>query len=212
LPVTRNPAPMPESSLCVFSTGYYHAECWKYKDSVHRRVWPNRSRHGRKPNNSTARSPVFLSKRKVASIFMRKLLKAQRVLHYGRSLRRRGRVLAKIPGLTIFLSRKRGLSSTLTASKSQRRLLNRKDIECSSRTRRTVGPNRQSFSFPGAITGRYHFHSMDARGEIAQTVSKKARLVPRKLSTGLFSSLNRFRGEAAHYAIRTAEREGWRSP
>jgi hypothetical protein len=37
---------------------------------------------------------------------------------------------------------------------------------------RTMGPNRQSFSFHGTITGRYHFHSIDAREEIAQTVQK----------------------------------------
>jgi hypothetical protein len=48
-------------------------------------------------------------------------------------------VLAKIPGLTIFPHHKRGVSSTLTTSKRQRRSLNREDIECSSRTRKNHG-------------------------------------------------------------------------
>jgi len=48
-------------------------------------------------------------------------------------------VLAKIPGLTISLLRKGGLSLTLTASTKQRRSLNREDIECSSRTRKNHG-------------------------------------------------------------------------
>lgn len=70
-------------------------------------------------------------KRRAAAIFIRKLLQEQEVLHCGRFLRRRNRVLAQIPGLTIFPRHKRGLSLTLTASTKQQRSLNREDIECS---------------------------------------------------------------------------------
>ena len=117
-------------------------------------------------------SSVFLSRKRVASIFIRKLLRAQRLSPSGRFLRRRSPVLAMIPGLTIFLSHKHGLSSTLTASKSQRQTSNRKDIECLSRTRKNHGAKPSVVFFPGTIIGRYHFHSIDARGEIAQTVHK----------------------------------------
>src|SRR5258706_4840870 len=82
---------------------------------------------------------VSRSKKKVTAIFIPKCCKAQRLLPCGRFLRRRSLVLAKIPGLTIFLLRKRGLSLTLTASTKQRRSLNREDIECSSRTRKNHG-------------------------------------------------------------------------
>src|SRR5258707_8075943 len=84
----------------------------------------------------TEKCLVSRSKKKVTAIFIPKCCKAQRLLPCGRFLRRRSLVLAKIPGLTIFLLRKRGLSLTLTASTKQRRSLNREDIECSSRTRK----------------------------------------------------------------------------
>jgi hypothetical protein len=44
-----------------------------------------------------------------------------------------------IPGLITFLHHKRGSSVTLTASKRQRRILNRVGIECLSRTRKNPG-------------------------------------------------------------------------
>jgi hypothetical protein len=45
----------------------------------------------------------------------------------------------KDPGPTLFLCPKPGLSLKLTASKRQRRSLNRKDIKCSSRARKNRG-------------------------------------------------------------------------
>src|SRR6266478_5567950 len=87
----------------------------------------------------TEKCSVSRSKKKVTAIFIPKCCKAQGLLPCGRFLRRRSLVLAKIPGLTIFLLRKRGLSLTLTASTMQRRSLNREDIECSSRTRKNHG-------------------------------------------------------------------------
>ena len=87
----------------------------------------------------TANSLAFPAKRRPTAISIRKLLQEQRLLHCGRFLRRPNRVLAKIPGLTIFLPHKHGSSLTLTASTKQRRSLNYEDIECSSRTKRNHG-------------------------------------------------------------------------
>ena len=78
-------------------------------------------------------------KEETEAISIRKLLGAQKVLPCGRFLRLRSPVLAKIPGLTIFLPHKRGLSLTWTALTKQPRSFNPKGIECSSRTRKNHG-------------------------------------------------------------------------
>src|ERR1700723_620595 len=114
----------------------------------------------------TEKCSVSRSKKKVTAIFIPKCCKAQRLLPCGRFLRRRNHVLAKIPGLTIFLLRKRGLSLTLTASTKQRRSLNREDIECSSRKRKTLGAKSLVASSPRKDSWWHYFYSLDARTEI----------------------------------------------
>src|SRR5260370_16500486 len=71
----------------------------------------------------TEKCSVSRSKKKVTAIFIPKCCKAQRLLPCGRFLRRRHHVLSKIPGLTIFLPRKRGLTLTLTPSTKHERTL-----------------------------------------------------------------------------------------
>jgi hypothetical protein len=88
---------------------------------------------------STARSWAFPSKRRVVSTSIRKLLKAQRLLHCGHSLRPHSRALVKIPGLTMCQFHKPGLSLTLTASKRPPQPLNHEDIESLPKARKNLG-------------------------------------------------------------------------
>src|SRR5690349_7847948 len=82
---------------------------------------------------------AFPSKRRAASIFIRKLSKAQKRLLCGPFLKRRSLVLARITGPMTFRSHKPGLSLMLRASKKRRRNLKSEDIECWSRTRKNRG-------------------------------------------------------------------------
>src|SRR5438309_3520206 len=87
----------------------------------------------------TEKRSVSRSKKRVTAIFIPKRFKAQKLLPCGRFLRRSSLVSAKIHGLTAFPSHRHGLSLMLIMSKRRLGSLNRKDIECSSRTRKNRG-------------------------------------------------------------------------
>src|SRR5467141_1780062 len=69
-------------------------------------------------------------------------LKGEKVLHSGRCLRPPSHALAKTLGPTISPFRKPGLSLMWTTSRRQRPTSNRRDIECSLKTRKSRGAKR----------------------------------------------------------------------
>src|SRR6516225_1954071 len=78
----------------------------------------------------TATFSACPSRRKPTAIFTARLFREQRVLPYGRFLRRPSLVLAKIPGPRTFRHPELGLSSMWRASKRQLWFSNQADIEC----------------------------------------------------------------------------------
>jgi hypothetical protein len=67
-------------------------------------------RHTAESRKLYSESLGIRSKKRVASIYIQRRLKAQKVLHSGRCLRPLSHVLAKTPGPTIFPCHKPGLS------------------------------------------------------------------------------------------------------
>ncbi len=70
-------------------------------------------------------------KKRLAVIFIPRLLKGQRLSLCGRTRKQHSPALVRIPGPTHFLRHRLGLSLTLTMSKRRLRTLNRKGIVCS---------------------------------------------------------------------------------
>jgi hypothetical protein len=107
-------------------------------------------------------------------------ISGQRLLPCGRFLGPHGRVLGQTAGLrTPFLSRRRGLSSTSTMSKTRQPSSNREGTQCLLRKKGTMGTNRQPFHLAGRNAGWHLFHSSPAGSDVG--INK---LLPRPAAPG----------------------------